>query len=196
MKTPDLIQINNFISKEEIDLIMNVINSATEDDWKKSYHREIYYNKGKPIPIDSDLYKERMARINEFWDDKLLPFNINEKTDALADSLTERASKVFDDMYDINELYRVQRQYPGTNLKIHNDQANNKNLLKAIIVYLNDDYKGGELFFPDYDFEIKPKAGTLISFPGDSTHEHGVKPVEDGPTRYVLSSFAFVKGSQ
>lgn len=196
MSTPSLIQIDNFISKEEIDIIMNVINNSTDEDWKKSYHKEIYYNKGKPIEEGSDLYNERMARINNFWDDKMLPYNIDDQTDKLADILTERASKVFNDEYDINELYRVQRQYAGTNLKIHNDQANNKNLLKAIIVYLNDDYVGGELFFPDYNFDIKPKAGTLISFPGDSTHEHGVRPVQPGPTRYVLSSFAFIKGSQ
>jgi hypothetical protein len=36
--------------------------------------------------------------------------------------------------YDINELYRVQRQYAGTNLKIHDDQTGNKNLLNLDLI--------------------------------------------------------------
>ena len=56
----------------------------------------------------------------------------------------------------------------------------------ANILYLNDDYEGGELFFPDFKFEIKPKSGMLISFPGNTHYLHGVKKT-NGNTRYSCS---------
>jgi len=53
------------------------------------------------------------------------------------------------------------------------------------IVYLNDDYAGGELYFPEYDLLFKPKAGDLVSFPSNAKYIHGVTPVK-GVERYTL----------
>ena len=58
----------------------------------------------------------------------------------------------------------------------------------AMVFYINDDYFGGELFFPDIDMEIKPKAGQLIAWPSGPLFEHGVKKITSGD-RYVISSF-------
>ena len=52
------------------------------------------------------------------------------------------------------------------------------------IIYLNDDFDGGELFFPDFDFEIKPKPGMLAVFPGNTHYLHGVRKT-NGNTRYT-----------
>lgn len=57
----------------------------------------------------------------------------------------------------------------------------------AANLYLNDDFEGGELFFPERNLSIKPKAGQLILFPGGNEYIHGVKPVTSG-TRCVLFS--------
>jgi hypothetical protein len=48
----------------------------------------------------------------------------------------------------------------------------------AILIYLNDDYEGGELYFPERGLEIKPKANTLIMFPGNKNFVHGVRVIE------------------
>ena len=56
----------------------------------------------------------------------------------------------------------------------------------ANILYLNDDFTGGELFFPDFDFQIKPKPGMLVSFPGNTHYLHGVRETK-GNTRYSCS---------
>lgn len=39
------------------------------------------------------------------------------------------------------------------------------NGLCSVIVYLNDDYEGGEVGFDDFDVEIKPSAGDVLIFP-------------------------------
>jgi len=50
----------------------------------------------------------------------------------------------------------------------------------ATLIYLNDDYKGGEIYFPYLDINIKPKAGDLVCFPDTPDFVHGVKPIEAG----------------
>lgn len=58
----------------------------------------------------------------------------------------------------------------------------------AALAYLNDDYEGGEIYFPDYDLEIKPLPGELIFFPGTQHYTHGVREVLSG-NRYALMTF-------
>ena len=56
------------------------------------------------------------------------------------------------------------------------------------ILYLNDDYDGGELYFRDHDISFKPSAYSFITFPGGVENIHGVHPVKEG-TRYTMVSF-------
>ena len=56
------------------------------------------------------------------------------------------------------------------------------------ILYLNDDYEGGELYFPHHDITIKPEAGMFITFPGGHENIHGVTHITEG-TRYTMVSF-------
>lgn len=56
------------------------------------------------------------------------------------------------------------------------------------ILYLNDDYEGGELYFPDHDIEFRPQALSWIVFPGGIENIHGVKEITKG-TRYTMVSF-------
>jgi hypothetical protein len=56
------------------------------------------------------------------------------------------------------------------------------------ILYLNGNYGGGELYFPDHDIEFKPTPYSLIVFPGGVENIHGVREITDG-TRYTMVSF-------
>jgi len=56
------------------------------------------------------------------------------------------------------------------------------------VYYLNDDYDGGELYFPNFDIEVKPQANMVIFFPGDVLHLHGVRNVSKG-VRHTIASF-------
>jgi hypothetical protein len=53
------------------------------------------------------------------------------------------------------------------------------------IVYLNDDFTGGELVFPDLDVVIVPKPGLLVGFPSNHKFVHAVPKVLSGK-RYSL----------
>lgn len=57
------------------------------------------------------------------------------------------------------------------------------------IIYLNDDYAGGELHFPQHNgFEIKPKKGTMLIFSGTIDNMHGIREITNG-TRYTHVTF-------
>jgi hypothetical protein len=50
----------------------------------------------------------------------------------------------------------------------------------AGLFYFNDDYEGGELYFPQHGIEFQPVAGAAYFFPGDMYYAHGVRPVRSG----------------
>lgn len=58
----------------------------------------------------------------------------------------------------------------------------------TLLIYLNEDYEGGELELPDWGITFKPKAGTLIAFPSYIEFSHCVRPVTKGK-RYNLVSW-------
>ena len=54
----------------------------------------------------------------------------------------------------------------------HNDLAPR---VAAALLYLNDVEEGGETHFVNFDGAVKPKAGTLVLFPGNYPYLHGAK---------------------
>lgn len=64
----------------------------------------------------------------------------------------------------------------------------------SILLYLNENYGGGEIAFPNFGVKLKPKRGMLIAFPSDCRFIHTARPVETG-IRYALVSWAAVRGS-
>jgi hypothetical protein len=188
---PDIWAIEGFLSKEELDQLVELAESKTQEDWEYQYNFDISqaasqdgkFKKGDPE------FDEAVKKKNVFWDDKMLAISFPE----LRKILTKRTLDAFDNQYRINEIARIQRQYPGTELKVHHDQGYDMTLLRAVIIYLNDDYDGGELYFTQHNLKVKPKAGTLVTFPGTDEYLHGVANVLPGKTRYVISTFAFSK---
>ena len=90
---------------------------------------------------------------------------------------------------DFNWL-NLKRWNVGQKMGPHYDGYINDGKVVAFtgIFYLNDDYAGGELYFNDYDKMLKPKAGSMVIFPGSFTHE--VKEIKDNK-RYMLSISAY-----
>jgi len=74
----------------------------------------------------------------------------------------------------------------GTKLNLHVDDLGyvTDNHIPTL-VYLNDDYEGGEISFAIHNITIKPKIGDLLIFPGNMHYAHEVKEVLSG-TRYTL----------
>ena len=61
--------------------------------------------------------------------------------------------------------------------------------LMSAILFLNDDFEGGEHHFPLQDTVIKPRCGTMVFFPSTYTHPHRVDRVTKGTSYYVMTHF-------
>lgn len=61
----------------------------------------------------------------------------------------------------------------------------------SVIMCLNDDYDGGEFYFPRQDFKIKLKKGQIIAFPPYWTHPHMVSAPINGTYRYTINTWLF-----
>jgi len=56
------------------------------------------------------------------------------------------------------------------------------------VIYLNKDFEGGELYFPNQKIILPPEPNSIAVFPGTLEYLHGVKMITSG-TRYTLASF-------
>ena len=56
----------------------------------------------------------------------------------------------------------------------------------GVVLYLNDDFEGGKIYFSNFNFTYTPKKGSIIIFPcNDLEYKHGVSPITYG-VRYTM----------
>jgi hypothetical protein len=79
----------------------------------------------------------------------------------------------------------VKYEGAGTHFKIHADHGPAYVATVSVVAYLNDDYEGGEIYFPRFDLTIKPKAGDVVVFPSTYIYEHASKDMISG-TKYSV----------
>lgn len=80
----------------------------------------------------------------------------------------------------------VKYEGAGTHFKIHADHGPTYVTTVSIVVYLNDDYEGGEIWFPRFDnLKIKPKTGDIVVFPSNYIYEHASEDMVSG-TKYSV----------
>lgn len=58
----------------------------------------------------------------------------------------------------------------------------------ACILYLNSDYEGGAIYFPQHNLDISPEAGSLLVFEGSHEYLHGVRKITKGD-RFTILAF-------
>ena len=99
----------------------------------------------------------------------------------LSKKINNLAIKINDSVIDWIETVKWYSPCPGKSL--HVDDASEETTLSCVI-YLNDDYGGGQTYFEDGTL-IMPKAGRALFFEGRQ-HRHGVTNLDYG-TRYNIS---------
>jgi Rps23 Pro-64 3,4-dihydroxylase Tpa1-like proline 4-hydroxylase len=84
--------------------------------------------------------------------------------------------------------YQLVRYTEGQFFKEHTDATEEFPRKVSVLLYLNDDYSGGEIIFTRFGMSIKPKKNTLILFPSSENFSHLAEPVKSG-TKYVVVGF-------
>ena len=110
----------------------------------------------------------------------------------LAETLWNRVKEVVPEKMEdytvtgLNEMFRIYKYTKGQRFKMHRDGSYQRNKKErsffSFIIYLNDDFEGGETDFRKL-FTIKPEEGSALLFHHPYRHEG--KEILLG-TKYVL----------
>jgi hypothetical protein len=186
---PEVWQVKDFVSPENVDLVFEFIATATEEDWLGHYMGHLREKAEKEFgtrDIEA-LQKEGKIEITFDWADKAIPIH----SQPIVQEITKNIEKIL--KYDSNLYFQgsgtLQRQYEGSDLKVHVDNHVDPYVAYAAVIYLNDDYNYGEIIFPEQGLELKPEPRSMLFFSSGETHPHGVNPPGPGPYRYVLPCF-------
>jgi hypothetical protein len=188
--TDELISVENFLTDQEMEFIWGKINAATQEDWEVEYTsnlKRFCLQKFGRDDVDN-LVAEGKFEVTRNWHDKNLNISESQEYRIFYERLNS-LTKETESNLELSGLATIQRMQPGVDLMSHTDNHTDPSISYATIVYINDDYNDGELFFKNLDISLKPKPKTLLIFPGNEKYEHGVKTVSDGPIRYVIVGF-------
>jgi hypothetical protein len=145
-------------------------------------------------------------KIAESWEEQ--PWKaITVQAQNLPEEILEILTRVFEivhkksvDFYDVainpfaKPALHIVNFVKGFYLQPHVDTLSYEGNHIASVYYINDDYAGGEINFPDHKLEIKPKANSLIIFPGNENYLHEVREILDN-NRYSSAMWFQFTGS-
>jgi hypothetical protein len=187
----DMIQAReNFMTKEELDFLSSSAKSITEWDIT-----ETHYNDNGTIIYDSSYWDNRVAS-------RPILDKLNPEISNVINTMVDRLKIEVDNFFNVDAkptspaIVRWPagyRQEPHADKELHvGTDAGKPNDFPwydlAGLFYLNDDYEGGELYFPNQGIQFKPKPGAAYFFPGDKNFIHGVTEITSG-IRYVIPFF-------
>lgn len=90
-------------------------------------------------------------------------------------------------------FFEIKKYIPGADMGPHIDSSDPTDIKHPIlsgVIYLNDNYEGGEINFPNQNLTIKPEAGSLIVFPSSDPYLHHPQKIISG-NKYMIPLFWF-----
>jgi hypothetical protein len=189
--SPDnIVALENFVTEEELIYLNNFGRNNTLWDVTESH-----YNEDGLCIYDASYWKDRVATGK----------TLESADPGVIDIIEELQSRL---KVEVDKFFKVdafatspafvrwlpgQYQSPHADKELHIGEDRGKPndfpyYDLSGLFYLNDDYEGGELYFPDHGIQFKPKAGSAYFFPGDMNYIHGVTEITSG-VRYVCPFF-------
>ena len=112
-------------------------------------------------------------------------FNNHEVVDRALDVCLNDYEQLWHLKMNYKEAFNFVKYLPGKYFKIHGDHGPYYACTVSAVVYLNDNYEGGEIEFVRQGLVIKPEAGDIVVFPSNFVYEHASLEVFSG-TKYSV----------
>lgn len=157
-------QIEEFLTLEEQEYLLELIKEY-ENTWGSDVHNGFWKNKVRLIE-------------NPFF----------------SEHLNKKIKSIFKNYTEIDPIWTLKRFDTYEYIGVHVDEYGGEDIQYGVVVYINDDYEGGEIFYPDLNMEFKPLARSLVAHPGNVMH--GTKEVTSETPRYFLTTFVHGKKNQ
>jgi hypothetical protein len=150
----------NFVTDEDCDYLINFLNN-TENSYEKVNHER-----------------------------QLILRPESEKIKNILLNILDKAKKDFNNNNLFITSYMISSYNPGYAMKVHVDTEEMRECNKiSMVLYLNNEFSGGDIVFPIINFRHSPKAKELVSFLSEpQENAHGVEVIESGK-RYVMPVF-------
>lgn len=180
---------HNVFSKSDSDRYINVLENNLTNGKTYKWSEAQVTNSTTPIKEARDCV-----------DFKYKPENLGPRNSTNADlidlhnEIYNKLKLCIDDYagyWGINVVYYeafnfVKYEGEGKHFRIHADHGPNYNCTVSAVIYLNEDYEGGEIQFPRLDNYIHtPKIGDIAIFPSNYIYEHASLPIKKG-TKYSV----------
>lgn len=176
---PDKIYLNNMLSIgkgiENIKIIENII---TEEESALLYQE-----------CKNELFSYKDKNTGKQWKNKISSKDmISYKSNLILLNTCNKILKLAESLYNVklefSSSLQLVKWQETDNMEQHvDDFAVFHNNISSIL-YINDDYSGGEIVFKQYNYSIKPKSGSLVLFPGNKYYAHSVNKIISG-NRYT-----------
>lgn len=155
-----------------------------------------------------ELYNSHQSSC-EFWNKRCIYFHSipNKKVQDLVFELTIEMRDIIKSHSIIStNIYAEYPQFvkwePGWELTPHCDNCEPDGITPNAtpwrshggVIYLNDDFEGGEIFYPKLNLEVRPKPGMMVIHPAGVDYLHGIKKVTKG-IRHTISVFFTYKST-
>ena len=166
----DIIIIHNFFNEEDNNVTLKELANSPDEPWIRgnNFAPTCYYAKAAPSNFFNDPVSDNVTEINR------LAIDISDK--------------LLNDDLEYTQFGIITRNFKDGYF-LHWDQENDSSIKYGIVYYFNDNYDGGEIFYPKLNIQYKPKARDLIIHPGTLEYMHGVRDVSNG-VRYSMNMFA------
>lgn len=176
-------------SKDQVDKVISILDSKLSDDGPYRWNEAKVTNDDKPIKkardcVDFKMNFKSLGVKNE----------LNAELHEVYEEVFQTLKKCVDDyarywgisvnFYEIFNFVKYEGE--GKHFRIHADDGPMYKCAVSAVIYLNDDYEGGEIYFPRLDkISVKPGYGDIAIFPSNYAYEHASLPIKTG-TKYCV----------
>ena len=179
--------IKNFVELDDLKTIQKFL--PTINEWIDS--GENSYDDNGVCTYDASYWANRQCS-----GDILKKINLNIYN--LVNKYIYKMKLFLEDQFNVSLFARppvIIRWFPGIEQQPHADKQLNDGSPNPFptydlnsLIYYNDDFEGGELYYPQHDILVKPEPGLAVAHPGDINYLHGVKKIIAGE-RFTTPSF-------
>jgi hypothetical protein len=172
--------IDNFISKNTADFLINNFSSTTKETERHGVYTGVAKGDGDACNLSGEY------KILDYDNEKDIAIDL---LTSLCISMEKTMSKIHQKNMKIKSIC-YNHMKSGSKLALHYDTCTEeyKNDYAGLL-FLTDTYDGGLLNFPNIDTSLKPLPGTFVSFFGNEEMIHEVKEITSGDRINLICFF-------
>jgi prolyl 4-hydroxylase len=174
------------INKNDCQEIINIVENYCDWDEATTFGETKDYRKTKIIHLTSQYGNNSFL----YWAHNTIGYAIKriaEETRSFY-MLNEKETSL---QIATDEGFQFLKYEKGDYYKTHVDDGDGEKIKRilSVVVYLNNDYKGGETFFPRQKIKVKGNVGDILVFPSNYCYHHSSEEILEGNKYSVVTWF-------